>query len=370
VSAAHGVGIVGAGLIFEHHAQALAELGDRARIVGLCELDAERLRAAAARHKVGFACRDHRGLLARPDIELVAVCTPPSLHEQVVVDALRAGKHVICEKPLAPTLAGADRIIAVASEFPGRLSVAYQFRYLPSVRRTRWLLESGALGSLLSGHFHRFARFQRPGKPPRSRWWGRWDVAGGGAVMTQLIHELDLMRMLFGTPAEAWAVADTLKEPIESEDTCAAVVRFCSGAICSAQATMCAHRSTAGFDVFGTRGSAHSPWRFECLDREQRDELRRAVADAVPDRPEEPEPCPHTPYLEDVLDALDAGQPLPCGPQEARASLELATAIYASSLTGEAALLPIAPDHRWYEGIAAGDYRARPHPHPEVTVAG
>jgi predicted dehydrogenase len=364
------VGIVGAGGIFAQHALAIGELAGRARIVGLCELDSGRRADAAACYAIPFGCRDHRELVERRDVDLIVVCTPPSLHAPVVIDALAAGKHVICEKPLAHTLADADAIIEAARAAPGRLSVVYQFRYLPVVRRTLWLRDTGALGSLLSGRFHRFARFSRPGKPQRAGWWGRWDVAGGGAVMTQLIHELDLMGVFFGRPVQVWGTVDTLKEAIESEDVCAAVVRFQSGAICSCQSTMSAHRSTAGFELFGTAGSSHAPWSFECLDRERRASLRRAALEAVPDDPPESEPCAHTPYLSAVLDAIEAGRPLPSGPEQARVSLELATAIYASALSGEPVSLPLGGTHPQYHGVDRRSYAARGRRRPELTVAG
>jgi predicted dehydrogenase len=365
-----GIGIVGAGGIFEQHAAALAELGVRARLVAVCDADERRLTDAVARHRIPFACRRHQDLVGRADVDLVIVCTPPSLHEAVVVDALSADKRVVCEKPLAHTLAGADRIIEAARQRPGMLSVVYQFRYLPEVRRALWLRDRGALGVLLSGRFYRYARFQRPGKPQRAGWWGRWDVAGGGAVMTQLIHELDLMCLMFGAPAHVWGVVDTLKESIESEDVCAATVRFANGAICSCQGTMSGHRSTAGFDVFGSSGSVHSPWSFECMDRERRAALRREALGAVPDEPSDSGANAHTPYLSTVIDALLAGQPLPGDPQQARMSLELATAIYGSSFHGGSAIeLPLGPEHPCYAGVDRSEYRALRIAGTELTVA-
>jgi predicted dehydrogenase len=365
-----GVGIVGAGGIFEQHASALGELADRARIVAVCELDEARLDRAAERHRIPFACRHHGELVSRADVDVVVVCTPPSFHAEVVLDALAAGKHVVCEKPLAHSLASADQIIEAARSRPGRLSVVYQFRHLPVVRRALWLRDSGALGQLLSGRFHRFARFQRPGKPQRAGWWGRWDVAGGGAVMTQLIHELDLMCLLFGRPVRVWAIVDTLKEAIESEDTCAAMVQFESGAICSAHASMSAHRSSAGFDVLGGSGSVHAPWSFECLDRDHRAALRRAALDAVPDDPPGPDRSAHTPYLSAVLDALQRTRPLPSGPEQARGSLELATAIYSSSVSRGPVALPLDPTDPHYDGVDRGDYEAGRRVLREPTVAG
>ena len=365
-----GIAIVGAGTIFEEHASAVAELSDRARLVAVCDVDERRLRAAASRHRIPVACSDHRRLLELDDVDLVVVCTPPNLHEPVVVEALRAGRRVVCEKPLAHSLEAADRIIDVALPLDGRLSVVHQFRYLPEVRRTVWLRDSGALGPLLFGRFHRFARFRRPGKPSRAGWWGRWDVAGGGVVMTQLIHELDLMCHLFGEPVQAWGRVATLKEAIESEDACVASVAFAGGALCSCQATMSAHRSSAGFDVIGAEGSTHAPWAFECLDRSRRAELRDAALAAVPGPPPDDRSSAHLPYIAAVLDAVEAGRPLPIGPSEARRSLELATAIYASSLGSEPIGLPIAPGDRLYRGVDRADYRAGPHLGREVVVGG
>jgi len=370
MSADVGVGIIGAGTIFDQHARALSDLSDRARLVGLCEVDEARLAAAATRHSIPFACRDHRVLLERPDVDLVVVATPPRYHADIAIDALHAGKHVVCEKPLALNLDAADRVIEVARAHPGRLSVAYQFRYLPEVRRALWLRDSGLLGRLIYGRFHRFARFRRPGKPERAPWWGRWDVAGGGALITQLIHELDLASRLFGRPVMAWGIIDTLKEEIESEDASAAMVRFAGGAIVSFQATMSAHRSSAGFDAIGTLGSAHAPWAFECLDRGRRDEVRRAALAAVPEAASAGRSSDHTPYLAAALEALVAGMPLPVGPEEARTSLDLATAIYASALRGEPVALPVAPSGPGYDGISALEYERRTTTGGGLVIAG
>src|SRR5262249_21783497 len=339
--------------------------GGRARLLAVAEVDEERLRRATAHHFIPFAYRDHRALLERADVEVVAICTPPVLHEALVIEALEAGKYVLCEKPLAPTLAATDRILTAARRFPGRLSTLHQFRWLPEVQRPLWLSDHDRLGRLLFGRFSRFARHGKPGKlakpgkpakPGKARtdWWGRWEVAGGGAVMTQLIHELDLMGHLFGAATEVSALMDTLKEPIESEDTCAAVVRFASGALGCCYGTVVAQKTASAFDVFGERGSTHLPWALEALGSKWRAESLRAVMAAYPapeqrstilgrlakvlpgraqsPEPEEGETPAHAPYVAAVLDAIEVGQPLPVGPEEARAAVELCTALYASAL--------------------------------------
>ena len=369
-----GIGIVGAGRIFEQHAIACNSLAGRARLLAIADIDKAQLQKAAGQYSIPFASADYRSLLDRSDIEVITVCTPPVLHERIVVDALGAGKFVICEKPLAHTLGSADRIIAAAKRHPGKLSIVYQFRYLPEVQRTLWLRDHGHLGKLLFGRFHRFAKFEAPARPAkdgkpakpakkRSPWWGQWQTAGGGVVMTQLIHEIDLMQHIFGRPIEVTATMETLREAIESEDTCAATVRFESGALVSCQGTMTAQRSSHGFDVIGDRASAHSPWTLESLDTSWRDESLRAVLEAHP-LAEAPAAknagsSAHTPYLADVVTAILEGRPLPIGPQEARASLEICTAIYSSALSGRPVTLPIDHTNSCYAGVTTAVYDGR-----------
>ena len=391
-----GIGLVGAGRIFRQHARAYAALGARARLLAIADVDEAQLRSATAQYFIPFAHQDYRALLERDDITVVTVCTPPALHERIVVDSLEAGKFVVCEKPLAHTLEAADRILAVARRFPGRLSTVYQFRYLPEVQRTLWLRDHECLGRLVFGRFSRYARFEppakrhKPGKPAkpskaRAEWWGRWETAGGGVVMTQLIHELDLMCHIFGRAIEVTAAMDTLKEEIESEDTCTATVRFDSGALVCCYGTMTSHRTSNAFDIVGELGSTHLPWAFEDTDSKRRDRSLRGASAVHPIAMEEPRPFPaglaaalrarfwrtagqthqaasaHTPYVSAVLDAIAAGRPLPIGPDEARASLELCTAIYASALTGRPIRLPIDSTNRCCAGLSTSDYDGR-HP--------
>jgi len=369
-----GIGIVGAGKIFEQHAIACNSLGGRAKLLALADIDESRLQKAADQYFIPFAAGDYRSLLDRNDIDVITVCTPPVLHERVVVDALQSGKFVICEKPLAHTLESADRTIAVAQKYPGKLSTVYQFRYLPEVHRTLWLRDHGRMGKLLFGRFHRFAKFEAPARPAkdgkpakpakkRSPWWGQWQTAGGGVVMTQLIHEIDLMQHIFGRATEVTATMETLREAIESEDTCTATVRFESGALVSCQGTMTAQRSSHGFDVIGDRASVHSPWALESLDKDWRDESVHAVLEAHPLAEtavtKQAGSSAHTPYLADVIAAILEGRSLPIGPEDARASLEICTAIYASALSGRPVKFPIDHTNNCYAGLTTAVYDGR-----------
>jgi UDP-N-acetyl-2-amino-2-deoxyglucuronate dehydrogenase len=349
------VGVIGAGIIFADHARAIRELGDRARLVAVADLDEHRRAAAAAEHGIAHACADHRELIALDEVDVVTVCTPPAFHEDVVIDALRAGKTVLCEKPLAHTLEACDRIIEAARDLPGRLSVIHQYRYLPEVLRTTWLRDTGRLGPLLFGRFSRLSRFHDPSKLRRS-YWGSFDVAGGGLVMTQLIHELDLMCHIMGAPVEVSAVVDTRQAPIASEDTCAATVRFANGAMASVYGTMCAQHNDRSFEVLAARGSTHSPWTVRSLDEAWRAEAQAAADAAVDAREGEGR---HTAYFRAVLDALDTGAPLPVPAEDARVVVELCAAIYESGITGRPVALPLEPTSLCYSGVSQDDYDAR-----------
>jgi predicted dehydrogenase len=356
-------------------------LSGQVRVIAVAEIDAVRRRAAAERHCVRFADHDYRDLLQREDVDLVIVCTPPNTHEKIVIEALEAGKVVICEKPLAHTLASADRILEASRRHPGRLSVVYQLRYLDEVQRMVRLRDEGRLGQLVCGGFHRLSRLPRHQTGGRS-WWGRWDVAGGGALITQAIHELDLMCYLFGAPQKVTGMMDTRDLPVESEDCVSATIRFESGAIVSCFCSVAAARHEMRFHVVGGRATVHYPWRFEARDAHQQRKTRKDVLKnlavrtksafaSLPmrafcrarqiltkgQRPPTSGPVnSHEPYWRAILDALEAGQPLPIGPEEARRSLELCAAIYESCLSGQPVSLPLDNAIPSCEGITADEY--------------
>lgn len=379
MSKTYGLGIIGAGVILDEHMLAYQALADRLRVVGIADLDPMKLRHATSRFFLPYAYEDYRELLARDDVDIVAICTPPCAHEELAVAALEAGKHVICEKPLAHTLASADRIIEASARFPNKLSTVFQLRFLPEIRRMIWLRDQGKLGRLIMG---RVTRTECLRKTPsiKSGWWGKWDVAGGGAAMTQFIHEFDLLLHIFGPPMEVTAQLDTHLEGIESEDTFSALIRFENGAEVTCSCTSAGQRHTSTLDVFGEFASVHRPWNVDSFDPRQRARLQQESVRAVP-APRDPrsrhrfirlalggmrkfglirrvpKASSHTPYVRAVLDAIDSGSSPPTPPQAARESLELCMGVYTSALTGKTVSLPLDSSNPYYEGIKATDYQ-------------
>lgn len=364
-----GVGVVGAGAIFPSHLQAYKYLSKRFRIVGISDTDELRLRQAGQKHFLPVSTTDYHELLARPDIDIIDICTPPGVHGQIVRDALAAGKYVISEKPLAPTLAEVDDLIEYSKQYPGRLSTVFQRRYAADVEKLMHLKDDESLGQLVGGTFNRTAKgaFVQAAKN-----WGSWKMSGGGTVMTQFVHELDLMCLVYGEPDRVTATMDTVHLDIESEDAFAATIRFKNGAIVSCSSSTGVGKSGVMFDVVGSKrvhryaSKSDDDGGGSGLARLQK--LATKVVTRGGDKIKEKLGRPtkqkgdggsHRPYFEAILKALDMDQPLPVGPESARHAVELATGIYTAAITGEPVSFPLDANATYYRGVNADDYRGR-----------
>jgi len=249
-----GIGIVGVGMVSEMHARAIAELPD-ARLVGFCSRSDENVRRAAATH----GCQgttDLAELLSRSDLAVVIVATPSGTHLEVTEAAAQAGKHVLVEKPLEITLERCDAMIAACEKAGVLLGGVFQSRFFDAARVARDAVEGGRLGRpSLGSAFVRWWRDQS--YYDDGGWKGTQALDGGGALMNQAIHAVDLLLWLMGPVAEVTASTATLAhERIDVEDTAVASLRFESGALGVLEASTATH---PGFlkrvEVSGDRGS-------------------------------------------------------------------------------------------------------------------
>lgn len=222
------VAVIGCGWAGSRHAQALSAVG--ARVAWAVDVVPARARRVA--EDLGAqAAADYRLTLADPALDAVTICLPHNLHASVAVDAARAGKHVLVEKPLAANLVEADAMIAAADEAGVVLMVAENVRYEPLYRRVRELLDSGAIGKPALVQMTRECYLTRSFLEDR-RWFLDRRAAAGGIMMSGGIHDLETMRMLLG---ELESV-QSLRAPqrfleMEGDDTSVALVRFRSGAV-------------------------------------------------------------------------------------------------------------------------------------------
>lgn len=256
MSAAVRFGIIGCGMIAAHHAQALQQLRGLATLVAVADRHPDRAERLAREHGVA-AYRSLEALLAHPGLEAVCICTPSGEHAAQAIAALEAGKHVVIEKPADISLAAIDRIAAARRSPAQKITVISQHRFDRSTHLVREAVRAGHLGRLTLGAAQ--VRWWRPQSYYDSRAWrGTWRWDGGGALMNQSIHTIDLLQWLMGPVVEVSAYSACLAhERIEVEDTAVAAVRFASSALGVISGTTAAYPGlTARLEIHGDRGSA------------------------------------------------------------------------------------------------------------------
>ena len=213
------VGVIGCGLISAVHIHAINE-ADRAVLTAVCDIDPKKKEKTAAEQGVrGYL--DYRELLAQPDIDAVHICVPHYLHAPISIDALRAGKHVLCEKPMGMSLSEAQAMVQAAKESGKTLTVCFQNRYNDASQRMKQIIDSGEMGKVKGGSA--FVCWDRGSAYyADSPWRGKWATEGGSVLINQAIHTLDLMKWLSGgfELKSATMTAKRLAEVIETEDTC------------------------------------------------------------------------------------------------------------------------------------------------------
>jgi UDP-N-acetyl-2-amino-2-deoxyglucuronate dehydrogenase len=234
VSRQHGFGLVGAGNIAAAHADSIGRL-DNARLVAVTSLSRGASERTAAAHGA-VAVDSLAELLEMDEIDVVTVCTPSGAHLEPAVQAARAGRHVIVEKPLEVSLERARAIVQAADEAGVKLATVFQGRFPDSMQLVRRTVDEGRLGRIVQADayvkWYRSQAYYDSGD-----WRGTWAIDGGGALMNQAIHLADQLLWLAGEVSEVFAYASTLAhERIEVEDTLIATLRFASGALGSLSA--------------------------------------------------------------------------------------------------------------------------------------
>lgn len=219
-----GIGIIGAGHFGAVHAEALAGV-EGARLVAACRNDAAAVAAFAARHG-GTPYSDWAALLADPEVDAVVIATPHDLHRDITVAALRAGKHVLLEKPMAATLPDCDAILAAAAAAPGRLTVGHVPRFFLPMLAARAFLDTGEIGRPVAGS----SAFVKLWMEPNRRPWHFARATGGGMLMTVGIHAIDRLAFLMGGEVAAvGAMMGAAFHAHEADDTAFLNLRFADG---------------------------------------------------------------------------------------------------------------------------------------------
>ncbi len=336
------IGLVGAGAISTQHFEAIEALPGM-RLAAVASASEVRARAAGEAHGVPWSTSLVE-LLARDDVDAVTICSPSGLHPAQALAALRAGKHVLIEKPIALSVADADAVIAEARSRGLVAAVVSQRRFEPAVRALKAAVDAGRLGRviLVIGE----GLYFRPQSYYDSAAWRGTVGLDGGVLMNQAIHTLDLMRWVGGPAVSVAGQVATLGHTMEAEDTAVVSIRFASGALGSLSATTCTDtEQPVELRVYGQRGHARltgatvAEWDVPGVEPpvdtdDAADDPRAEDADRAVTRTWGTSAAGYLRQYTDFADAVRTGRPPGVTAQDGRDAVELIAAAYESSRTG------------------------------------
>jgi predicted dehydrogenase len=332
------VGILGTGHISESHARA-ADEAEGVEVTAVYGRSREKaVQLAAPRGAAAYD--DLAAFVADARMDAVLVGTPPALHREHGLAAIGAGKHVLMEKPLDTTPARCDAIIEAADAAGVRLGVFFQGRTSPEVAWMKRLIDGGELGRpFLAAAQVRW--YRPPDYYGGERGRGSWARDGGGALMSQAIHTLDLLLWMMGDPVKVYGHALTATHDIEVEDTVVATLELAGGGVATLEATTAAYPGyPRRLELTGTEGTVVLE-----NDRVARCDLRSPPAEPLPREAADETPSASSPMvsdvrghrrmIEDFATGVRTGGPLLCDGREGRRSIAAVDAIYRSSRAGE-----------------------------------
>ncbi|MHC1785225.1 MAG: Gfo/Idh/MocA family protein [Anaerolineaceae bacterium] len=291
-----GIAIIGYGGVARVHGMAYRAIpfhyglpAGLVKIVGVADVNPKSAEAAARELDCGVWTTDYRELLARTDVDVIDICVPNHLHEEIILAAAAAGKHVYCEKPLANNVAQGKRIVEAVEKAGIKNQLNFNFRYYPAVTRARQMITDGFLGRVFSyrGCFYR-SSYINPNKP--LSWRLSKDIAGGGALFDLGSHIIDLIYYLMGDFVSVQATVETLikerpiapgsteKAPVEVDDIVLMQVRMADNTLGSIEISRMGTGVTNDmkFEIFGQTGalrfSAEDPSWLEVFDVKDSDQ--------------------------------------------------------------------------------------------------
>jgi predicted dehydrogenase len=347
------VGIVGCG-IGQAHVRAFQSLPEQFELLAVCDVDRARAQKVAAEFDVPMVLTNLAELCQMDDLDVIDICTPSFLHFSQVEQVLAAGKHAICEKPLAGSLHEVDRLGQAEARSGQRVMPIFQYRYGHGVQKLRFLIDEGIAGRAFLTTVE--TAWRRRPEYYSVEWRGKWQTELGGPLVTLAIHAHDLLYYVLGPARSVFAHTAVLVNPaeIETEDTIAASLEMADGSLaCLAVTTgssaeisrhrFCFSHLTAESNTQPYTNTS-DPWAFTG----DSPELQRRIDESLSQF--SPQPEGYVGQFARFHTAMHEGAELPVTLSDARAALELITAIYYSAETGQPVTLPIREDHPKYQG--------------------
>jgi predicted dehydrogenase len=345
------VAIIGGG-IGEWHIRGFKSLPDQFEVVSICDIDETRARQIAAEFDIPHVHTNLSDVCQLANVDVIDICTPPYLHGMQVKEVLAADKHVICEKPLVSSLKEVDELIVAEANSGKRVMPIFQYRFGHGLQKLKLLVEQGIAGqayltTVETAWYRGEDYFAVP-------WHGKWTMELGGGPVTYGIHAHDMMCYILGPVKSVFARTATRVNPTETDDCDAVSIEMADGSLATLAVTLGSHKQITRhrfcFSNLTTESNtlpysnSSDPWNFEAATPE----LAKQIDDALSNF--QPQPEGFTGQFWRFYYALQEGAELPVTLVDARASIELITAIYYSSQTKQNVELPIVPDHPHYSG--------------------
>ena len=348
-----GFGIIGCGAIGDIHAKSINNT-DGAKLVAVSDIILEKAKILGQKYDIEYY-QDYKKLLECKDVDVVIICLPSGMHMQSCVDAAVAGKNILCEKPLEVTLDKIDHINEVVRKNNVKLGVVFQKRFQETSRRIKKALEDEKLGRVISGSIY-IRNYRNQEYYDSANWRGTWEYDGGGCLMNQGIHDVDLLQWFLGPVKSVFAITDTVAHKgIEVEDIAIAVIRFKNGAKGIIEgSTSCYPGFPSLLQIYGTLGTIIlrdnkiTNWKFINPTKEDLDFSKQILEQKNAELEDIDRSDPiavlknrHKYQIEDMIRAINNDVAPEITGEEARKSVEIILAIYKSARTREEVTLSL-----------------------------
>lgn len=352
------VAIVGTGAISPLHLEGYLKFKDDVTIVSLCDIYPEKAEKLARKFGLDVAIYDnHEEMLEKEAIDLVSVCTPPYVHAEIAINAMKAGAHAVVEKPMAASLKECDEMNRVSEETGRVLSIISQNRFTDPMMKLKQLLEDKVIGKVLHTQVD---SFWWRGHSYYDLWWrGTWEKEGGGCTLNHAVHHLDIFKWMNGMPDEITAMmSNVAHDNAEVEDISIAIGKYKDGGLATLTSSVVHHGQEQQLIFQGEDGRISAPFKVYAstsqengFPEENIDKMAQIseMYTNMKDLPYEG----HTGQLNNVIQHILEQQELVVDGYQGKETLELIMAIYAASQSGQTVSLPLDPSHPFYtkEGV-------------------
>ncbi len=336
-----GYAVVGLGIGRAHMDAAAAS--ERAELIAVCDLIEKKLDAAKKKYPFIETYTDFDTMLENSDIDIVSICLPSAMHAEYAIRAMKKGKNVLIEKPIDITVEAALKIEEARKEYGVTVGVVHQNRYNAPMDAIKSAVDTGRLGKLAVATFG--VKWYRD-QGYYEGWHGTWGMDGGGSLMNQAVHTVDLMQWLMGDVTSVHSVMGIYNHDIETEDMTASVITFKSGAAATFVSTTCAYPGiSTEISLYGSGGSIEADadilktWKLsDADDEDEEEEEMLALYGGGNGKILREDPTRffgHKAVVEDMISSVLDGHDPRIVPTEAIKSVRIVNAVYESAKTGK-----------------------------------